>query len=385
MRTIAVVGASLAGWRAAQELREQGFDGHLVIVGAEQHPPYDRPPLSKGFLAGQFDTDDIALASDDEHAELRAEWLLGRRAVALSTRHRSLTLDDGTKLLVDGVVVATGSQPRSLPGVSGLPGVQYLRTVDDALSLRTQIAPGIRVVVVGGGLVGTEVASTCRALGAKVTVVEMRHVPLSRTLGVEMGAVCASLHGDHGVRTRFGSAARSTTGRSRVTGVELTDGRVVPADLVAVSVGARPTTEWLRGSGVTVRDGVLCDAGCVSRHPNVVATGDVARYATSDNGRTRRLDCWATAIQQPRIAVENLLAGRTVRHYRATPYFESEQYGVRLQFAGESRPQDKIRIAHGSVDERRFVATYHRAGRTVAALAMNSAKAFSQYRRRLDS
>lgn len=385
MRTIAVVGASLAGWRAAQELREQGFDGRLVIIGAEQHPPYDRPPLSKGFLANRFDADDISLATETERADLHAEWLLGRRAVRLSTRHRALTLDDSTRIHIDGAVVATGSEVRNLPGVSELPGVHHLRTLDDAYALRAQVSPGCRVVVVGAGLAGTEIASTCRDLGARVTVVEERHVPLSQTLGVELGAVCASLHGDHGVRTRCGSAAARITGNSRVTGVELTDGRVVPADLVVVSIGVRPTTAWLRGSGVALRDGVLCDSGCVSKVPNIVAAGDVARYAIPDRGRTRRLGYWANAIAQPRIAAENLLAGRTVKHYRPTPYFESEQYGVRLQFAGEARPQDRIRITHGSVDNRKFTATYHRAGRMVAVLAMNSSKLFTQYRRRLDA
>lgn len=385
MKTIAVVGASLAGWRAAQELREQGFDGRLVIIGAETRRPYDRPPLSKEFLSGTLEPDDLALANPQEEAELDADWRLGETAVALDTRQASVVLGSGTEVRADGVVLATGLE-RSRVGGQPLPrGEHLLHTLDDALALRRALRPGLRVVVIGGGLLGAEVASASRSVGAHVTVVDAQHVPLAHTLGIEIASLCIGLHEDHGVRTRYGTPATRILGEDRVTGVELADGRVIPADLVVTGVGARPATGWLRGSGIRVRNGVLTDSGCVTRLPNVVAVGDVAQYHCVHRGRRANFTHWASAMNQPPVAVRNLLAGNTVARYTSVPHFWSRQYGCTLQFAGHAGPRDKIDVVDGSARSRKFVATYRRGGRLVAVFAMNSLRQFAIHRRKLVS
>lgn len=374
MRTIAVVGAALAGWRAAQELRAQGFDGRIELIGEEPHRPYDRPPLSKAFLAGELTASDLALADESELAAVEATWHLGRRAVALVPGERAIDLDNGTRCRADGVVIATGASPRTL---FDLPGVHTLRTLDDAVALRAALRPGARVVVVGAGFVGAEVASTCHALGLDVTVVEALEVPLAHVIGPELGKVCAALHTDHGIRLCCGAGVERLHGTQHVTAVELADGTVIPADVVVVGIGARPNTDWLRGSGLEVSNGVSCDAGGVTGLRTVVAVGDVARY------RGQRFEHWTTALEQPATAVRNLLAGRTAAGFDAVPYFWSEQYGVRIQFAGRARPDDQMEIADGSPDDRRFVATFHRDGEPTGVLAMNSPKLFTRHRKRL--
>lgn len=383
MRSVAVVGASLAGWRAAQEMREQGFDGRLTIIGAERHSPYDRPPLSKEFLSGRLDPMELALGSPTEEVELDAEWRLGRSAVRLEPRTGAIALDDGSRVRADGVVVATGATRATITGAPHLPGSHLLYTLDDALALREDVRAGARVVVIGGGLTGAEVAATCRSMGARVTLVEGQHIPLVRTLGVEIASLCLSLHEDHGVRVQCGTQATRVLGTERVTGVELADGRVVPADTVVVGVGAHPSTGWLRGSGVKARQGVLTDAGGVTRLRNVVAVGDVARHQSAQHGHAIRTDHWSHAMNQPPIAVRNLLAGSTVAHHTAVPHFWSQQYGYSVQFAGEAMPKDKVEVIDGSTKARKFVATYRRGGRLVAVFAMNSPKRFAAHRRKL--
>ncbi|MBA8825916.1 3-phenylpropionate/trans-cinnamate dioxygenase ferredoxin reductase subunit [Saccharopolyspora lacisalsi] len=383
MRSVAVVGASLAGWRAAQELREQGFDGRLTLIGAEHRPPYDRPPLSKEFLSGHLDPAELALGDPEEEDDLDAEWRLGRTAVRLDPRTGTVTLDGGDQVRADGVVAATGASRSTITGAPTVPGSHLVYTLDDALALRESVGAGSRVVVVGGGLTGSEVASTCRSLGARVTLVEGQHVPLVHTLGIEIASLCLALHEDHGVRLRCGTRAARVLGTERVTGVELTDGRVVPADVVAVCVGAHPTTEWLRGSGVRTRQGVLTDAGCVTRLRNVVAVGDVAQYQSGNHAHTTRTGYWSHAMNQPTTAVRNLLAGSTIARCTAVPHFWSRQYGCSVQFAGEAMPKDKIEVVDGSTKARKFVATYRRGGRLVAVFAMNDPKRFAAYRRKL--
>lgn len=378
-----VVGSSVAGWRAAQELREQGFDGRLVIVGAEPHRPYDRPPLSKELLAGKLQPEELALGNEQEEADLAAEWRLGVPAARLDSRRGTVVLADGSEVRADGVVLATGSTRRSLPGSAEAAGSHRLRTVDDAMALRGEVRAGARVVVVGGGLIGTEIASTCRSLGAEVTLVDAQHLPLARTLGIELAPLCFAQHEDHGVRVRCGTPAQRVLADDRVTGVELADGRVIPADVVVVEVGAEPATRWLRGSGLKLRDGVVTDSGCVTALPNVVAVGDVARYQPSHRSHTVRSDHWSTAMNQPPVAVRNLLAGRTAAAYTGVPHFWSQQYGSTLQFAGYAGPKDRITVVDGSLKARRFVATYQRGGRTIAVFAMNSPKQFATHRRRL--
>ncbi|MEU8646650.1 FAD-dependent oxidoreductase [Streptomyces sp. NPDC048674] len=386
MRTVTVVGASLSGLYAARELRAQGFDGRLVIVGAEPHLPYDRPPLSKDFLTGHAGEDQLALTDAEESAQLDVAWLLGVGARGLDTRGRAVVLGDGRTVPTDGVVVATGASARRLPG-DGLPGVHTLRTLDDARALRAELTAGPRrVVVVGGGFVGAETASSCTALGHDVTIVEAAPLPLVPQLGPEMAAVCAALHRRAGTRLvtgaavagfRAGGAAPGT-----VTGVELRDGRMLPADVVIVGIGAVPNTGWLADSGLHLQDGVVCDAGCATALPNVVAVGDVARVGGI------RAEHWTSATEQPRAAVASLLAGRTVESARPLPYFWSDQYGARIQFAGRRHPADTVRIVEGDLDDGAptadgVLALYERGHRTTAVLSVNRPRPFLRVRREL--
>ncbi|MGW1211939.1 NAD(P)/FAD-dependent oxidoreductase [Streptomyces sp. NPDC002499] len=382
MRTVTVVGASLSGLYAARELRAQGFDGRLVIVGDEPHRPYDRPPLSKDFLTGRADEDHLALADDEETGELDAEWLLGTRARGLDARGRTVLLDGGRTVSTDGVVIATGARARRLPG-DDLAGVHTLRTLDDARALREELTRGPRqVVVIGGGFIGAETASSCAALGHTVTVVEAAPLPLVPQLGAEMAAVCAALHRRGGVDLITGTGVAGLRGTAAVTGVELSDGRALPADVVIVGIGATPNTGWLAGSTLALHDGVLCDDGCVTSLPQVVAVGDVARVGGA------RAEHWTSATEQPRVAVANLLAGRTARTARSLPYFWSDQYGARIQFAGRRQDGDTVRIAEGELTdgapaEDGFLALYERDGRTTAVLSMDRPRPFMRARREL--
>ncbi|MET9817072.1 FAD-dependent oxidoreductase [Streptomyces sp. NPDC006355] len=382
MRTVTIVGASLAGVYAARELRAQGYDGRLVIVGDELHHPYDRPPLSKDFLTGRADETQLALTDAEETAELGAEWLLGVRARALDARGRTVLLDDGRTVSTDGVVIATGASARRLPGDS-LAGVHTLRTLDDALALREELSRGPRrIVVIGGGFIGAETASSCSSLGHSVTVVEAAPLPLVPQLGADMAAVCAALHRRGGVDLVTGTGVTGLRGTATVTGVDLTDGRTLPADTVIVGIGAVPNTAWLVGSALALRDGVLCDDGCVTTLPQVVAVGDVACVGG------HRAEHWTSATQQPRVAVTNLLAGHTVKTADAVPYFWSDQYGARIQFAGRRRDGDTVRIAEGELSdgapsEGGFLARYERDGRTTAVLAVDRPRPFMRARREL--
>ncbi|MGW4131550.1 NAD(P)/FAD-dependent oxidoreductase [Amycolatopsis japonica] len=380
MRTVAVVGTSLAGLRAAQELRAQGFDGRLVMIGAE--PPYDRPPLSKDFLLGKVSADDIALAGQDDLDALAAEWHLGVRAEKLG--REGVTLGDGTMIATDGYVIATGAVARTLDAARDLDGVHTLRTLEDALALKQALAAGpSAVVVIGAGFIGAEVASACRLLGHEVSVVEAMPVPLGPVLGARMGAVCGELHAENDVRLIAGVPVAGFTGTGRVTGVRLADGREIRADLVVAGVGARPATEWLTGSGLAVDDGVLVDSGCVTANPRVIAVGDVARYRCPLRGVRVRAEHWTAAGEQPGVAVSNLLAGSTVTHFARHGYFWSDQYGRRLQFAGVAT--EDVRIAEGDTASKRFVATYHRGDVVTGVFAIDSPRPFTRLRRALNS
>ncbi|MFJ4951872.1 NAD(P)/FAD-dependent oxidoreductase [Streptomyces sp. NPDC088760] len=383
MRTVTIVGASLAGLYAARELRAQGFDGRLVLIGEEPHHPYDRPPLSKDFLIGRAEESGLALTDADETAGLHAEWLLGVRARGLDARGRTVLLDDGRTVSTDGVVIATGAAARRLPGDS-LAGVHTLRTLDDARVLRADLTQGPRrVVVIGGGFIGAETASSCARLGHEVTVVEAAPLPLVPQLGPRMASVCAALHRRGGVELVTGIGVAALRGTATVTGVDLADGRTLPADVVIVGIGAVPNTAWLLGSTVAVHDGVLCDDGCVTRLPQVVAVGDVARVGGA------RAEHWTSATEQPRVAVTNLLAGHPRATARPLPYFWSDQYDSRIQFAGRYREGDTVHVTEGEITdegapgESGFLARYERDGRTVAVLGVDRPRAFMRARREL--
>lgn len=390
MRTVAVVGASLAGLSSLRALRNQGFDGRLIAIGDETHRPYDRPPLSKEFLSGAFTEADLALEADDE--DLGVEWLLGSRAAGLDVRERSVVLANGRRVQADGVVLATGARARVLPAAQGLTGIHTLRTLDDARALRAELEPGRRLVVIGAGFIGAEVASTARSLGLEVTVVEAMATPLAGPLGTAMGEVVSSLHEDHGVRLLCGTGVRGFAAsggggvQTRVGGVELADGRVLPADLVLVGVGAQPNVEWLDGSGIELGNGVVCGVGGATSVPAVVAVGDCAAWHDRRVGGHHRVEHWTGALDRPKQAVATLLSGDnglTDGPDPAPPYFWSDQYDVRIQFAGHPASADSVVVEDGDPAERSFLAVYRRAGEPVAVLGMNQPRPFTRWRRAL--
>ncbi|WP_405970672.1 FAD-dependent oxidoreductase [Streptomyces sp. NBC_00988] len=381
MRNLVVVGASLAGLSAARALRARGYDGRLLLVGAEDIPPYDRPPLSKDYLLGRAQAADLALTTDSDTA-LDLEWRLGWRAVRLDAAERAVELDDGTRVVTDGVVVATGATAVPLPGTARLAGVHLLRTLADAEALRAELRPGARLVVVGAGLIGAEAASSAAALGLNVTVVERGPAPLTRILGRVGNEVSAALHAEHGIRLITGAAVTELAGRDRVTGVLLADGRLLPADVVLVAIGSRPSVDWLAGSGLELDDGVVCDAGCATALPNVVAVGDCARPYHPWLRRHHRAQHWTAALEQPEVAAARLLDGPGGSSaYTSAPYFWSDQFGVRIQFAGHTGPDDRVEITDGSFEERSFLAVFRRGELPTAVLAMNRPKLFGRARR----
>jgi NADPH-dependent 2,4-dienoyl-CoA reductase/sulfur reductase-like enzyme len=363
-----------------EALREGGFSGSLTVIGAEPHLPYDRPPLSKHILAGTWALDRLPLAAVGvDHMDV--EWRLGVPARALDLDARRVELEDGSAVSFDGLVIATGSRVRTLPGQPDLAGIHTLRTLDDCLALRADLeAVPSRVVVVGAGFIGAEVAATARQRGLEVTLLEALPVPLQRVLGDRMGSVCADLHRDQGVDVRLstGVDAFVDDAKGRVAGVVLSDGTTLEADVVVVGVGVVPNTEWLEGSGLTIDNGVVCDETCLAA-PGVVAAGDVARWPNRRFGEVMRVEHWENAQEQGAHAARRLL-GDTAP-YEPVPWFWSDQYDRKIQLAGRSGPDDEVRIVDGSIDERRFVAVYGRAGRLVGVLGMNRPRPVIQYRR----
>jgi len=384
MESLVIVGASLAGLSAARAARNLGFAGRLVIIGDDPQRPYDRPPLSKDFLAGRLELEDLALETDDE--ALEAEWILGTRAVSFDATTRLVHLEDGRSVRADGLVIATGASPRSLPQLAGSANVVSLRTVADAQRLRGLLAAGRRLVVVGAGFIGAEVASTAHALGLDVTVLEKSPTPLCGPLGTELGGVVAGLHERAGVELICGVDIEEFefTGGS-VSAVRLAGGRVLPADVVVVGIGAAPNTAWLEGSGIELGNGVLCDAVGATSIPGVVAVGDCAAWWEPGTGRHHRVEHWTGAAERPAVAVGALL-GTDPAGLPAVkpPYFWSDQYGTRLQFAGDASRADRVAYEHGGPDQDSLLAVYYAGDEPVAVLAWNQTRLFCRWRKTLE-
>jgi len=384
LRSVVVVGASLAGLRAAETLRAEGFDGRLTVLGEEAHPPYQRPPLSKQLLAGSWERDKVDLRIRED---LRVELRTGTRATALDLTDRSVTVvtaNGEERIGFDGMVVATGARPRSLPEAmvpDGCEGVHTLRTVDDCIALRAALQSRPRVAVIGGGFIGSEVAATCRDAGAAVTVVEPAPALLHGALGPDLGALVTEIHREHGTEVRTGRAAESVLGGATVEGVRLDDGSTIPADLVVVALGVTPATEWLEESGVRLDDGVVCDSRCRAVEvEGVVAAGDVARWDFDGLGGAVRIEHFDNANHMGAAAARALLHGDSAEPYRPVPWFWSDMHDLRLQMLGVPRAGDELRIVEGDRAARRFVAAYGRDGRTVAVVTVNLPARTARYR-----
>jgi 3-phenylpropionate/trans-cinnamate dioxygenase ferredoxin reductase subunit len=304
--------------------------------------------------------------------DLDLDWRLGESATGLDLAAQSVLLAGGERLRYDGLVIATGASPKRLPGTDHLDGVHTLRSLDDCEAIRAALAASPRrVAVVGAGFIGAEVAATCRGLGIEVSMIEALPVPLERGLGPAMGAVVAGLHRDHGVDVRLGVGVVLIEGGDRVERIRLTDGTVLDVDLVVIGIGVGPNTGWLAGSGLTIDNGVLCDATCAAA-PGVVAAGDVARWPNHRFGEVMRVEHWDNAIAMGTHAARTLVAGPAqAEPYVPVPWFWSDQYDRKIQLAGRAGPDDVVEVVSGSVEERRFVAFYGRAGRLVGVLGMS--------------
>jgi 3-phenylpropionate/trans-cinnamate dioxygenase ferredoxin reductase component len=385
VRRVLVVGASVAGLTAAEELRRKGFDGELWIVGDEPHLPYDRPPLSKQAMHGPWGIEQARLRTPDELDSLDANWLLGRRAVALRTSAGVVQLDDGREIGWDGLVIATGVSSRPLPGMTeGDPRNVYpLRTIDDACRLRVALASASRVVIVGGGLIGMEVAAAASVGGVEVVVVEALSVPLKRAVGAEVGERVKQLHEQHGVELRLSlGVAALEVQRGIARGVVLTDGSVEQADAVVVAIGSVPNTDWLAESGLHVADGVVCNEHCLAG-PGVVAAGDVARVWQPALGRSVRFEHRTNAAEQGAAAARSLLGERTP--FAPVPYFWTEQFDVRIRAYGLVHPATTTRIVPDPARDDRFTAEFFEDKDLVGGLTWNDAKGALAIRRRLAS
>ncbi|MFD8814958.1 NAD(P)/FAD-dependent oxidoreductase [Streptomyces sp. NPDC059627] len=361
---IAVVGASAAGLTAARTLRSEGYDGPLTVIGDEDAMPYDRPPLSKQILSGAWEPSKTALPCAVEDVE----WMLGVRATGLDVEGRRLTLSTGDELAYDKLVIATGVRPRRLAFGQELDGVHTLRTLPDALAFRADLASARSVVVVGAGFMGSEVAAVASGTGADVTVVDPLPAPMIRQFGPWLGGLVAQLHAGHGVRMRLGVGVTGLSGTSRVDGVELADGTVLPADVVLVAIGSVPNTDWLVGSGLSLTDGVDCDSSCRAA-PNVAAAGDVASWTHPVHGRRTRVEHRMNATEQG-VAAARTLLGKG-EPYAPIPYFWTDQYDVRIQAYGDFPAGAVPSLAAGDIRADRFAAVYASDGRITGVLGWN--------------
>lgn len=377
---LVVVGASLAGLRAAEAARKAGYTGPAVLIGNEAHLPYDRPPLSKAYLDAGERPDVIFREERHLRDELGVDLRLGSPAHALDVIRRTVQVD-GQEIPYDSLVIATGATARTLPGADGIGGVHTLRTLDDAIAVRAALDAGARTVVVGSGFVGSEVASGARKRGLPVTIVEAAPTPLVHAIGAEMGEAVAGLHHRAGTDLRCGvTVERIEADQGRVRRVHLSDGSALDADLVVAGIGADPATGWLRGSGLELGNGIQCDTTLATVGVDgVYAAGDVACWRNPLFDQLMRIEHWTSAAEQGALAARNALDPGVAKPYSTVPYFWSDWYAHRIQFVGVPGA-DEVRIVSGAADQDRFVALYRRGDRLTGALTLNGQAVVMKYR-----
>jgi 3-phenylpropionate/trans-cinnamate dioxygenase ferredoxin reductase component len=368
-QTHVIVGASLAGAKAAETLRQDGFDGPVVLIGAETERPYERPPLSKDYLRGEVGREKVYVHDEGFYAKHEIELRLGRTAVSLNTSSGEVELDDGERLRYDRLLLATGAEPRRLaiPGAE-LDGVLYLRSVEDSDTLRERLDRGGSVVVVGAGWIGAEVAASARQRGLEVTVVEPASVPLERALGAEVGAIYRDIHTDHGVRMLMGTGVEAFEGDAAVERVRTGDGRELDCDFVVVGVGVEARTQLATQAGLPVENGVLVDEQLQTSVPGVFAAGDVANARHPFYGERIRVEHWANALNQGPAAARNMLGQASA--YDRLPYFFSDQYDVGMEYSGFARTWDRV-VFRGDPATREFVAFWLVEDRVLAGMNVN--------------
>jgi 3-phenylpropionate/trans-cinnamate dioxygenase ferredoxin reductase component len=368
-QTYAIVGASLAGAKAAETLRAEGFDGRLVLIGAEDERPYERPPLSKDYLRGEAGRDKVYVHDEGFYGEHDIDLRLGRRAEALDLSTSELALDDGERLRYDKLLLTTGAEPRrlSVPGAE-LDGVLYLRSVHDSDALRERLDRGGAVVVVGAGWIGAEVAASARQRGLDVTVLDPLAVPLERVLGAEVGAIYRDIHADNGTRMLMGTGVEAFEGESAVERVRTSDGRELECDFVVVGVGVEPRTQLAAQAGLTLENGIAVDERLRTSAPAVFAAGDVANAQHPFYGERIRVEHWANALNQGPAAARSMLDDESP--YERLPYFFSDQYDVGMEYSGFARAWDRV-VMRGDPASREFIAFYMVGDRVVAGMNVN--------------
>ena len=368
-QTFVVVGASLAGAKAAETLRAEGFDGRLVLIGAEQARPYERPPLSKEYLRGEAGREKVYVHEEGFYAEHDIELQLERRVVSLNPSSSELALDDGERLGYDRLLLTTGAEPRRLEIPGGeLDGVLYLRTVEDSDALRERLDRGGSVVVVGAGWIGAEVAASARQRGLEVTLLDPAAVPLERVLGAEVGAVYRAIHADNGTRVMMETGVDAFEGDTAVERVRTSAGDALECDFVVVGVGVEPRTELAREAGLTVDNGVLVDEHLQTSAPAVYAAGDVANAYHPFYGERVRIEHWSNALNQGPAAARNML-GRA-NPYDRLPYFFSDQYDTGMEYSGFARAWDRV-VFRGEPASREFIAFWLVGDLVVAGMNLN--------------
>jgi 3-phenylpropionate/trans-cinnamate dioxygenase ferredoxin reductase component len=366
-RPFVIVGGGLAGAKAAEALRERGFDGKVVLLADEEHLPYERPPLSKEFLAGKKSLGDFTVHDSDWYRENKIDLRFGTEAVTIDPTAHTVTLSDDTSLHYQKLLLATGSRSRwlSVPGADST-GVHYLRTFDDASNLDTTLKEGTSLAVIGAGWIGLEVAASARQRGVDVTVVETAKVPLSNALGEEVGKIFAQLHRDHGVDLRLGTEVKEvTTEDSKATGLTLGDGSTITADRILIAVGAQPNIELAERAGLATEDGgVLVDASLRTSSPDIYAVGDIAAAEHPLFEERIRTEHWANALKQPAVAVAGMLGEPA--EYKELPYFFTDQYDLGMEYVGHAPNYQRV-VFRGDVEGREFVAFWLDADNRVLA------------------
>lgn len=383
---VVIVGSSVGGVRTAQALRSDGYDGDIVLVGQETTLPYDKPPLSKALLAGTTDSSAVTLLTRDAAAANRIQLHLGHRAIGVDIAACQVEFADDEPLRYDHLVVATGASARPSPW-GQRPGIHVLRTLEDCLRLRAELVPGARLVVIGGGFIGAEVASTARSLGHEVTVVDPVSVPMSRILSEQIGGWFVDLHRDHGVHTRLGVGVERIEGERGNMQVGLTDGTVVEADTVVVGIGAVPNDDWLSSSGLVVDDGLVCDEFCRAvTSENVYAVGDVARWFHHARGVAMRIEHWTNAVDQASCVAHNIAHPDDLRCYEPVEYVWSDQYDWKIQICGRTTELEEPLVIGDRLCDNRFTALYADGDqRLCGAAIVNWPRALIECRRALQA
>jgi 3-phenylpropionate/trans-cinnamate dioxygenase ferredoxin reductase subunit len=368
-QTYVIVGASLAGAKAAEELRSAGFDGRVLLIGAESERPYERPPLTKDYLRGESPREKAYVHEPAFYGEHEIELETGVTATAIDPGASELTLDDGRALTFDRLLLTTGAEPRRLtiPG-SQLEGVHYLRTLADCDALRARLDAGGRAVVVGGSWIGSEFAASARQRGLEVAIVDSAELPFARLFGPDVGAFYRDVHANHGVELLFGDGVEAFEGDTAVTRVRTTSGRVLDCDFVVVGIGVDPRVELAGHAGLEIADGIVVDEKLTTSSPNVFAAGDVAGAWHPFYGERIRVEHWANALNQGPAAARAML-GELVAYDRL-PYFYSDQYDVGMEYSGHAARWDDV-VLRGSIDDGEFLAFWLLHGRVVAGMNVN--------------